>query len=161
MPLPTLDDRKGWFDTLIETKSFKRAQANINDELQIHELMPATKLYPFLETKAPFIVKPGALTGGQVDVYGPSSPRARHAVLDLVRTVQTNQYNINYLPLTFVNNAAEVAWGTAKPESTNAGTIQTITQTTIAHWKETVRQQLELHAAAARRDRTRSCPRAC
>jgi Phage capsid family len=139
-----IDDRKGWFDTLIETKGFKRAQSNPNDLLNIHESMPTGKLYPFFEQKAPFIVtNPALLPGGTVDIYGPAlGPRRRHAILDLVRTVETNQYNINYLPLTFTNNAAEVAWGQPKPESTNAGTIQTITQTTIAHWKETVRQQL-------------------
>lgn len=139
-----LDERKGWFDTFIESKAFKRAQANINDVLNVHESMAPSKMYPFFETKAPFIVaNPTPLLSPSVDIYSPATqPRPRHPILDLVRSVPTNQYNINYLPLTFVNNSAEVAWGAAKPESTNAGTIQTITQSTIAHWKETVRQQL-------------------
>lgn len=133
------DDRKSWFDTLIETKSFKRG---VSDVMNLRESMKVSKLYPFFETKAPFA--PGNMdrSAGLVDIYSPFTPRPRHAVLDLVRTIQTRDYNINYLPLTFVNNATEVPWGDPKPESTNAGTIQTITQTTVAHRKETFRQVL-------------------
>jgi hypothetical protein len=134
-----VDERKGWFDTVIETKSFKRGWS---DGYAVRETMPVSKLYPFFEAKAPFIPGNVDRSAGLTDIYSPFTPRVRHAVLDLIRTVQTNQYNINYLPLTFVNNAAEVAWGAPKPESTNTGTIQTITQSTIAHWKETVRQTL-------------------
>jgi hypothetical protein len=133
------DERKGWFDTLIETKSFKRGAS---DGYQVRESMPVAKLYPFLETKAPFIPGNVDRSAGLVDIYTPFSPRPRHAVLDLVRTVPSNEFNINYLPLTFTNNATEAPWGTPKAESTNTGSIQTITQTTIAHWKETPRQVL-------------------
>jgi len=135
-----LDTGKGWFDTVIESKSFKRG---INDYMNVREVMPLAKLSPVLEQKAVFI--PGNLdrSGGLVDVFNEGTqPRRRHPVLELIRTVPTNQYNINYLPLDFTNNAASVALGQPKPESTNTGQIETLTQTTIAHWKETVRQVL-------------------
>ena len=132
-------ESKGWFDTVIESKSFKRG---IDDFMNVREVMPLAKLYQ-TERKAVFI--PGNLdrSGGLVDVFNEATqPRRRHSVLELIRTVPTNQYNINYLPLTFTNNAASVALGQPKPESTNTGQIETLTQTTIAHWKETVRQVL-------------------
>jgi len=135
-------ESKGWFDTVVESKSFKRG---IDDFMNVREVMPLTKLFPgFSEAKAVFI--PGNLdrSGGLVDVFNSATqPRKRHPVLDLIRTVPTNQFNINYLPLTFTNNAASVALGQPKPESTNTGDILTLTQTTIAHWKETVRQVLK------------------
>jgi hypothetical protein len=137
-----LDTSKGWFDTVVESKSFKRG---IDDIMNVRESMPLSKLFPgFSERKAVFI--PGNLdrSGGLVDVFNEATqPRRRHSVLELIRTVPTNQYNINYLPLTFTNNAASVALGQPKPESTNTGQIETLTQTTIAHWKETVRQVLK------------------
>jgi hypothetical protein len=134
------DTGKGWFDTVVESKSFKRG---IDDFMNVRESMPLAKLYQ-TERKAVFI--PGNLdrAGGLVDVFNEATqPRRRHSVLELIRTVPTNQYNINYLPLTFTNNAATVALGQPKPESTNTGQIETLTQTTIAHWKETVRQVLK------------------
>lgn len=129
---------KGWFDLLVESKAFKHPP---NDFYNVREVMPVGKLYPYMERKAPFIPVNMDRSAG-ADVYSATSPRARHTLLELIRTVQRNDFNINYLPLVFTNNATDVALGAAKPESTNAGTIQTITMTTIAHWKETPRQVL-------------------
>jgi len=127
-----------WFDVMTERKSFQRA---IRDGMPIREKVPINTLYPF-ESKAAFQVTNPGLTGPDVQVINSFTTLTRHPILDLINTTVSNRYHIDYLPLTFTNAATEVPWGTAKPESTNAGTILSVTMSTIAHWKEVVRQQL-------------------
>jgi hypothetical protein len=124
---------------LTDSRQFKAARSN--DHYQVEEKMPVAAVYPFLETKAPFI--PGNLgaASGNLRVISPSTVAA-HALLDLLRTVPYNDLVVPYLPLTFTNNATEQAYGQPKVESTNAGTIATVMMTTIAHWKEVPRQIL-------------------
>jgi len=129
---------KGWFDHLVETEGFRRASKG-NGLFQAS--VPLESLYPF-ETKAAFAVTNPALLTGPMPIYNQFTTRNRHPVLDLVPTVQDARYTIPYLPMTFTNSAIETAWGAPKIESTNAGTIQTLTQVTIAHWKRVIRQQL-------------------
>jgi hypothetical protein len=127
------NESKGWFDRLTETKSFKRAQ-NDRERVDVRESMPSSSFYPFFEQKAPFAVTNPALLATNPLVINSFTTLTRHPLLDLISTVQHNEWSVYYLPLTFTNAATEVPWGTAKPESTNAGTITSVNMSTIAHW---------------------------
>lgn len=126
-------------DYLIGSRGFKHPQ---NGQYHVVEPVPSALLYPFLERKAAYIPGNLNLSGGNVRILSPTDPAMRYPLLDLLRTVPWNDMVVPYLPLTFTNNAAEVEYGAAKPESTNAGDIATVMMRTVATWKETPRQIL-------------------
>jgi HK97 family phage major capsid protein len=99
-------------------------------------------LYPFLETKAAYIPGNLNLAGPNLRVISPTEPAIRFPLLDLLRTVPWNELVVPYLPLVFTNNAAQVEYAAAKPESTNTGDIATMMMKTVATWKEVPRQIL-------------------
>lgn len=103
---------------------------------------PVAALYPYVERKAAFIPTNLNLASGNVQIFGPNTPRAPHPFLELLRTIPYNDLSVPYLVPVFTNNAADVAYGQPKPESTNTGAIQTVSMHTIAHWKEIPRQIL-------------------
>jgi hypothetical protein len=132
-------EHKTLTDYLTDSREFKHPR---NGQYYVVEPVPPAVIYPFLETKAPFV--PGNLNQahGPVRIISPTDPALRFPLLELLRTVPTDELSVAYLPLTFTNTAAEVAYAQPKPESTNAGSILTIMMKTVATWKEAPRQIL-------------------
>lgn len=124
---------------LVDSRDYKNPRSGMYN---VAAEAPIAALYPYVERKAAFV--PGNLTaiGGPLQVFGPNTPRVPHPILEFLRTVPYNEYSVPYLAPVFTNNAADVPIGTAKPESTNTGTIQTVSMHTIAHWKDVPRQIL-------------------
>lgn len=104
---------------------------------------PIAALYPYVERKAAFIPTNLNLASGNVQVFGPNTPRAPHPFLELLRTIPYNDWSVPYLAPVFTNNAADTPMGQPKAESTNTGAIQTVSMHTIAHWKDVPRQILK------------------
>jgi hypothetical protein len=124
---------------LVDNRDYKNPRSGMYN---VAAEAPIAALYPYVERKAAFV--PGNLTaiGGPLQVFGPNTPRVPHPILEFLRTVPYNEYSVPYLAPVFTNNAADVAIGNPKPESTNTGTIQTVNMHTIAHWKDVPRQIL-------------------
>lgn len=80
--------------------------------------------------------------GGPIALFGPNTPRVRHRLLELIPSTPWGAMGVPYLAPAFTNNAAIVAMGAAKPESTNAGNVATANMETVAHWKDVPRQLL-------------------
>lgn len=130
---------KALSDYLIESREFKNPR---NGHYNVVESVPASLLYPFIEKKAAYIPGNLNLSGGNLRILSPTDPAMRFPLLDLLRTVPWNELVVPYLPLVFTNNAAEVEYAAAKPESTNSGDIATVMMKTVATWKEVPRQIL-------------------
>lgn len=124
---------------LLDSREYKTPRGGLYN---LSEQAPIAALYPYVERKAPFIPTNLNLASGNVQVFGPNTPRAPHPFLELLRTVPYNDLSVPYLAPVFTNNAAAVPIGQPKPESTNAGGIQTVMMQTIAHWKDVPRQIL-------------------
>jgi hypothetical protein len=103
---------------------------------------PIGALYPYVERKTAYIPGNLNLASGNVQVFGPNTPRVPHPFLELLRTIPYNDLAVPYLAPVFTNNAAEVDIGANKVESTNTGDIATVMMRTIAHWKDVPRQIL-------------------
>lgn len=124
---------------LLDSREFKNPRGGMYN---VSSQAPIAALYPYVERKAAYIPGNLNLTGGPLQIFGPNTPRVPHPFLDFLRTVPYNGYAVPYLAPVFTNNAADVALGQPKPESTNTGNVQTVNMHTIAHWKEVPRQIL-------------------
>lgn len=125
---------------LLDARDFKNPH---NGLYNVGQQAPIAALYPYLpERKAAFLPTNLSAAHGDVRLIGPNTPRIPHPFLQLLRTIPYNDLSVPYLRPTFTNNAADVVFGQAKPESTNSGAIATVTMHTIAHWKEVPRQIL-------------------
>lgn len=124
---------------LLDSRAFKTPQ---NGLYNVGQQAPIAALYPYVERKAAFLPTNLSAASGNVQLIGPNTPRVPHPFLALLRTIPYNDLSVPYLRPTFTNNAADVVFGQAKPESTNTGAIASVTMHTIAHWKEIPRQIL-------------------
>lgn len=132
---------KRFSDRVAESAEYKanRWQEGIslgNDFLQL------LKHYGAEGIKAAWVPTGLNLASGPIQVFGPRTPRPSFRLLDLVPTTPWGSLAVPYLAPTFTNNAAIVAMGAAKPESTNSGNLAAAVMQTIAHWKEVPRQLL-------------------
>lgn len=130
-------EHKSLADYLLTSREFKNPRNNL---FNVTEPVPASVLYPFLESKAAFV--PGNLSQahGDVRIIAPLESGLKFPLLSFINSVPWNDLVVPYLPLTFTNNAREQAMAELKAESTNSGSIATIQMTTIAHFKDVPRQ---------------------